>query len=169
MPRWKQNDLNSDTLFQRKRNTVIREAAKTFSSKGYHGTSLDEVARVLGVTKAALYYYIPSKRDILYECLVIAENIGTTALEKAQSESPSGLGRITTFVQSYANQAMEEMGVCLLITDLADLEEDCRLNISARRAALLRGLMDFIEEGRKQGNISPKLTRIFQRTSSSMP
>jgi AcrR family transcriptional regulator len=156
MPRWKQNDLNSDTLFQRKRTTVIREAAKTFSVKGYHGTSLDEVARVLGVTKAALYYYIPSKSDILYECLLIAENIGATALERARSDSTTGLGRVTAFVQHYATQAMEDMGVCLLITDLNDLKEDRHADIAARRASLLRGLSDFIEEGRRQGEISPR-------------
>ncbi|MCF8480889.1 MAG: TetR/AcrR family transcriptional regulator [Rhodospirillum sp.] len=157
MPRWKQSDLSSDTLFQKKRETVIREAAKTFSVKGYHGTSLDEVARVLGVTKAALYYYIPSKRDILYECLIIAEDIGAAALEKAQSTSPMGLERVTAFIRAYAGRALDDMGACLLITDLDDLERDRHADITARRAALLRGLSDFIDQGQTQGQIGPRI------------
>jgi len=44
---------------------VIRVAERLFAVKGYHATTLDEIAEEIGVTKPALYYYINSKEDIL--------------------------------------------------------------------------------------------------------
>lgn len=44
----------------------IRGAAmELFGRQGYEGTSLREIAERLGITKAALYYHYPSKRDLL--------------------------------------------------------------------------------------------------------
>ena len=36
------------------RERILAEAARIFNRRGYHGTTLDDVARALGVTKAAL-------------------------------------------------------------------------------------------------------------------
>jgi TetR/AcrR family transcriptional regulator, cholesterol catabolism regulator len=44
---------------------VIRVAARLFAAKGYHATTLDEIAEEVGVTKPALYYYVTNKEDIL--------------------------------------------------------------------------------------------------------
>ena len=51
-----------------KRRAVLQEAAASFSLKGYHGTSLNEIAASLGVTKAALYHYFPNKNTLLAAC-----------------------------------------------------------------------------------------------------
>ncbi len=36
------------------RERILAESARIFNRRGYHGTALDDVARALGVTKAAL-------------------------------------------------------------------------------------------------------------------
>jgi AcrR family transcriptional regulator len=46
---------------------VLREAARLFTSQGFHGTSMDDIASALRITKPAVYYYFKSKSDILYE------------------------------------------------------------------------------------------------------
>jgi AcrR family transcriptional regulator len=45
---------------------LIDIAIDAFSTHGYHGTSMRDLARGSGVTVAALYHYFPSKHDILY-------------------------------------------------------------------------------------------------------
>ena len=52
----------------RERNTkekILEEALKLFSISGYMGTSMNEIAAKLGVTKAALYKHYTSKQEIL--------------------------------------------------------------------------------------------------------
>jgi len=60
----KQKDIAVNAPETRK-DEVIRIAARLFAAKGYHATTLDEIAEEIGVTKPALYYYITSKEDIL--------------------------------------------------------------------------------------------------------
>jgi AcrR family transcriptional regulator len=43
---------------------IIEAAYNLFLTKGYLGTTMDEIARVLGVTKPALYQYFPGKEDL---------------------------------------------------------------------------------------------------------
>jgi len=54
-----------ETTPETRKDEVIRIAARLFADKGYHATTLDEIAEEIGVTKPALYYYITSKEDIL--------------------------------------------------------------------------------------------------------
>src|ERR1700742_4541028 len=53
-----------------KREAVIRAAAHAFNHKGYHNTSLDDIAAALDVTKPTVYYYVTSKEQLLFECFV---------------------------------------------------------------------------------------------------
>ena len=64
---WKNVAPSRDQLFALKRTALLREAARAFSARGYHDTSLDDVAKTLGVTKPALYYYVTNKQEILFE------------------------------------------------------------------------------------------------------
>src|SRR3569832_1763296 len=51
-----------------KRDAVILAAARAFRARGYHNTSLDDLAASLKVTKPTLYLYVPNKEAILFEC-----------------------------------------------------------------------------------------------------
>src|SRR5437764_15104202 len=53
-----------------KREAVIRAAAREFNRKGYHNTSLDDIAARLEVTKPTVYYYVTSKEQLLLQCFV---------------------------------------------------------------------------------------------------
>ncbi len=53
-----------------KRDAVIRAAAREFNRKGYHNTSLDDIAARLEVTKPTVYYYVTSKEQLLFQCFV---------------------------------------------------------------------------------------------------
>ena len=44
-------------------------AARLFAERGYHGTSLADLADAVGVQKPSLYHHIAGKEDLLYETL----------------------------------------------------------------------------------------------------
>jgi AcrR family transcriptional regulator len=50
-----------------RRDELTRAAARLFAERGYHGTSLADLAAALGVQKASLYHHIASKEDLLWE------------------------------------------------------------------------------------------------------
>lgn len=50
-----------------KRDVILDSANKMFTQKGFNGTSVGEIAKEAGLSKASLYYYYESKDEILYE------------------------------------------------------------------------------------------------------
>ncbi len=53
---------------------ILTVAAKLFREKGYMATTMDDIAAELYITKPALYYYIKTKHDLLYEICQTAIN-----------------------------------------------------------------------------------------------
>jgi AcrR family transcriptional regulator len=47
------------------KNRIINAAYIIFNSKGYHNSTMDDIAQVVGVSKASLYSYFKSKEEIL--------------------------------------------------------------------------------------------------------
>src|SRR4029453_14785419 len=50
-----------------RRSELTRQAARLFAEKGYHGTSIGDLAEAMGVQKGSLYAHIQSKADLLWE------------------------------------------------------------------------------------------------------
>ena len=80
-----------DSRFSLKRNQMLRAAARCFNLKGYSGTSLKDVADILGLTDAALYYYVRNKEELVYLCYVRAADVGREAMQRAIDEGGNGL------------------------------------------------------------------------------
>jgi AcrR family transcriptional regulator len=62
----------SSKHYTERRRELIKAAASVFRAKGLAGTSLDDVAKVAGVDRASLYYYIGSKKELFEEVVVEA-------------------------------------------------------------------------------------------------
>src|SRR3990172_5926544 len=58
------------------RERILAVSARVFNRRGYHGTTLDDIARALSVTKAALYYHVKNKEELLFQCHQLALDIG---------------------------------------------------------------------------------------------
>jgi AcrR family transcriptional regulator len=46
---------------------IMDTAVKLFAKKGYHATSISDISEAVGLGRGALYYYIQSKEDLLWE------------------------------------------------------------------------------------------------------
>lgn len=92
----------------RERNTkekILEEALKLFSTSGYMGTSMNEIAAKLGVTKAALYKHYASKQEILDS---IVERMNQMDEERAKEyEMPEG--SMEEVIKGYQNTAFEKI------------------------------------------------------------
>jgi AcrR family transcriptional regulator len=53
-------------LIEKKQKQIVEGASKLFFQKGYHGTSIREIAEESGMSLGQLYHYISSKDDILF-------------------------------------------------------------------------------------------------------
>lgn len=68
------------------RDRILDVALDLFTTQGFDGTSLRQIAERLHITKAALYYHFESKDDILMALHMRLHSFGRTALVKMQQE-----------------------------------------------------------------------------------
>ena len=71
-----------------KREALLRAAVSAFNRRGFSQTSLDEIAQNLGVTKAALYYYFPTKSALVAACFDRAMKVANESLAIAKRRRP---------------------------------------------------------------------------------
>src|SRR5215813_13369149 len=70
-----------------RRMQIMDAAARVFAVKGFHGATTQDIADVLGIKQASLYYYFPSKEAALETvCLIGAEGFYERA--KAIADGP---------------------------------------------------------------------------------
>jgi AcrR family transcriptional regulator len=79
-----------DTHTRDTRTEILTVAAELFTERGYEATSLREIAERLGITKAALYYYFPSKDDMLGALLEPLANIVTELMARLEAARDVG-------------------------------------------------------------------------------
>lgn len=152
---WKNIAPNRDELFALKRTALLREAARAFSARGYHDTSLDDVAKTLGVTKPALYYYVTNKQEILFECHMLAQDLGNVAYDYALENAKMGRDRIVLVCRRYIELITSEIGSCAVLSEFAALEPKNRAIIARRRDEFQKKFSELIDSGVRDGSIRP--------------
>ena len=70
---------------------IFSAALHLFQEKGYHGTSMQDLADAVGMQKASLYYYIRSKEELL--TLVCEHGTGAFTQELKEIVESEARGR----------------------------------------------------------------------------
>lgn len=84
---------------------ILEEALKLFARSGYMGTSMNDIASQLGVTKAALYKHYSSKQEILDS---IVERMNQMDLQRSK-EYKMPEGEMEEVIEGYKNIALEKI------------------------------------------------------------
>lgn len=155
MPRWK-NTLQTSVEVQKiKRDAVLREAGRAFSRYGYHNTSLDEVARVLQVSKGTLYNYVKDKQEILMECQRMAIGIGDRAFAFGEHRGGTGADILRNILTHYILLLTEELGACAVLMEVDALRPADRAEVVEHRSEFERRFVAAIQRGIEDGSIRP--------------
>jgi len=111
-----------ETRFQLQKARMLKAAAECFNQKGYSGTSLRNVADVLGLTDAALYYYVRNKEELVYLCYVRAADLGREALDKATAEGPNGMGVMLLYLRYHIEMMVGDRGPIAIMSEIPSLK-----------------------------------------------
>src|SRR5919202_5501814 len=93
-----------------RRSELTREAARLFAEKGYHGTSIGDLAAALGLQKGSLYSHIESKQDLLYEIVRDGVAAFTAALDAIPEELPA-VEKIRRALRAHLRVVSEQLDV----------------------------------------------------------
>jgi AcrR family transcriptional regulator len=137
--------------------TIVDMASDLFNRQGYYATSLSDVADRLNITKAALYYYVKNKEDLIYRCALKAVDRLQAAFAIADGEGRNGLHKIEILFREILEQ---RHGPIMVMSELASLMPNHRGEISRLQRELEEAIHGLVRQGLGDGTIAdrdPKL------------
>lgn len=136
-----------------KRQAVLLAAVRMFNERGFHATSLDDVATSLGITKPTVYHYLGNKDQILLECVTFGLEQLLEAVEESRAATGTGLERLRAFLRRYAEINMGDFGRCVIRTGDEALSPESARSFRALKKRIDQAMRDLIAEGMDDGSI----------------
>jgi TetR/AcrR family transcriptional regulator, cholesterol catabolism regulator len=140
-----------------RRTELNRQAARLFAEKGYHGTSIGDLAEAMGVQKGSLYAHIASKQDLLWETM----SEGARAFHGALDQIPDDLGpseKIRAALRAHLRVVAEQLDVAtVFVQEWRYLEGARREEFLAERRRYEERIGDLFREGRERGELRSDL------------
>jgi AcrR family transcriptional regulator len=140
-----------------RRSELTREAAKLFAQKGYHGTSIGDIADALGVQKGSLYSHIAAKEDLLYETMREGAAAFHASLDAIADDLPA-TEKIRLALRGHLRVVAEQLDVAtVFVQEWRYLHGARRDEIVAERRRYEERIRDLFREGRELSELRADL------------
>lgn len=137
---------------------IIDAAAQVFARRGFHGASTQDIADVLGVRQASLYYYFPSKEVALeMVCARGAEGFVEAAI-RITEEPGTASDKLGALVASHLNPLRDRRDyVHVFLNERRHLPTESRHRVGRHSRAIERIFEDVLRAGVKEGEFRSDL------------
>jgi TetR/AcrR family transcriptional regulator, cholesterol catabolism regulator len=157
--------IRRPTIQRRRAPQSIKAAARVFAERGFHGATTQDIADVLGIRQASLYYYFSSKEAALeLVCLK-----GVEGFFEAGKKIAAGRGtareRLTLLIKSHLSPLVDRGDfVKVFLNERQHLPTESRRRIGRWSRGLERIFEDVVKEGITKGefraDLDPRLTTL---------
>jgi len=138
-----------------KRMAVLRTAAQLFNERGFHATSLDDIAERLNVSKPTLYYYIENKDQILLECVKMALDLMQSGIGEVRAAGGSAIDQLKACMRIYSGVVTQDFGMCVIRIGEDPLPDPLKKELRRLKAGIDGHFRRLIEEGVAEGALAP--------------
>jgi AcrR family transcriptional regulator len=132
--------------YEERRAAIVEQAARLFAERGFHGTSIADLAEACGISKSLVYHYYASKEDILFDVMHLHIRALLDAAEDIAGDTTPPAEKLRavtrTFMRLYVGAASRHR---VLLNELQRLSETQRamvIDIQRRLIEILEGILD---------------------------
>lgn len=144
------------------RTEIITAAAELFSARGYRATTLDDLARRLGMSKATLYGHFPSKEDLLaaifHRTMTLVES-GLADIRKSGGPPAEQLRRVVR--HQVRTVVAEQSFLGVFFAEETSLPPRLARAIARRKARYDRSVQAIVEAGVRAGTVVAPRPRLL--------
>lgn len=149
---------------------ILDATRQVFLTKGYAGTTIDEVASVAGISRGSVYTYFPSKRDMLLALGAGTADDVEAVFERFRNQPGARrIGDFRAFVDEYWTVLDTHGAFSLAWTQAAFQDDEIRAAGRARHLAMCRALGDLMGGPGSSGDPTARglmLSALVERTWS---
>ena len=140
-----------------RRAELAKQAARLFAERGYHGTSIGDLAKALGVQKGSLYAHIDSKQDLLFEAMQEGARAFHEALDAVPDDAPAA-ERIRLALRAHLRVVAVQLDVAtVFVREWRYLEGERAEEFLAERRRYEERFRALFREGREVGALRTDL------------
>ncbi len=138
-----------------KRNAVLTTAAQLFNERGFHATSLDDIAARLHVSKPTLYYYVKNKDEILLACVKKGLDMTLAGIAASRAAGGNAVDQLRACMQVYAGIVMQPFGMCLIRVGDVEVPEPSRTELRRLKSEIDLAFRRLVAQGVEEGTLAP--------------
>jgi TetR/AcrR family transcriptional regulator, cholesterol catabolism regulator len=137
---------------------IIEAAARVFAERGFHGATTQDIADVLGIKQASLYYYFPSKEGAL-ELVCLQGVAGFFEVAEAIASGPgTAADKLARLIKSHLSPLTDRSDfVRVFLNERQHLPRESRRRIGRWSRGLERVFEDVLREGIRRGEFRADL------------
>lgn len=140
---------------------VVQAAGRLFAQRGYHGTSMRDLGRELGLNGSSLYSHISSKEDLLVDVVQRAADLFEASATKALQASGTERDRLRALVAGHVDVLLDHIDEArTFLNEARALDEAYRVRVLAARDRYERTFRQVLEEGVERGEFRAELDPI---------
>jgi len=135
---------------------LLETATRLFKEKGYHSTSMQDLADALGMQKGSLYYYIESKEELLRRLLERATSFLTFQIDEIYASDLPPAEKLCWVLENHAVMMMDHLDlVAVYLQEYRNLPPERLKEALAVRKHYEQVLMQIINDGIVAGDFRP--------------
>jgi len=136
-----------------RRAELARTAARLFAERGFHGTSMGDLAEAMSVQKGSLYSLTESKQQLLYDVVRAGADAFHTALDEVPDDSHA-VERIRLALRGHLRVVGEQLDTATVFTrEWRYLEDGFRDEFVGARRRYAERWRDLFREGVERGEL----------------
>lgn len=148
------------------RQDVVAAAGRLFAEKGYHGTSMRDLGRELGLLGSSLYAHVDSKQDLLVEVVEEGARLFQASADVALATGGPAANKLHRLIAGHIGVVVANPNVVrTYLNEARMLDPEHRGRVIAARDAYEQEFREVIALGRSDGSLrpdaDPKLASIF--------
>jgi AcrR family transcriptional regulator len=145
------------------REDQVRAAAlRLFKEKGYHATSMRDIAAAVGINKGSLYSYIKSKEDLLVPVFEQAQGVLTSQIEQICADADlSATERLKRAIHAHVTAVADNLDILTVyLSEWRQLATESLATNRDQRARYAYLFHEILRDGIASGEFRPMDTRI---------
>jgi AcrR family transcriptional regulator len=144
---------------------IYEQATRLFAERGFAGTSFQDIADAVGLTRPALYHYVRNKDELLARLVAeFTEDPAASIAAEAARRDRDPAEKIRAIVAANVRRQGEHAArFRLLIRSEADLPAEVAASYAANRRSVLRSVASVIGDGVRSGafrDVDPRVAAL---------
>src|SRR5215468_8665361 len=142
------------------RQEILRASARLFQQQGYDGTSMNDVASALNLSKGGLYHHFQSKEEILFELMNHAMDISEERVIGVVKTVADPEERLRMLIRRHIGVVLSERDreITVMLHENHPLSPSLRRRINARKKDYVHFVENLVAEVQRARGVVPRVT-----------